>query len=211
MFSSPLTSATDQRFEALYAIYRNSIARREQKPRAELAAMVSEPEYRFLLAQEGDRVAGFSISFLATAEPFCLLEYMAVDERYRGRGIGSELFRQTANAVREQIGAIPILLEVDSDRGPAPDQDVIRHRHDFYRRFGCRRIANCSYILPLPGASPAPVMDLFVHLAAPAPEIRRSTLQRWLEVIYREVYGCSARDPRIAMMLQDLPDPIELV
>ncbi len=211
VFNKPLTSANDHRFEALSAIYRNSIALREQKSQAELATMVSRAAYRFLLAEEGGHVVGFSISFLATAEPFCLLEYMAVDKPYRGCGVGSELFRQTANAVREQVGTIPIVLEVDSGRGSAPDQDVIRHRHNFYRRLGCRRIADCSYILPLPGASPAPGMDLFVHLTEPAPAIRRSTLHRWLEVIYRDVYGCSAGDPRIAMMLHRLPDPIQLV
>lgn len=206
-----LTSAADSRFDALYAIYRESIAPREQKPKAELAAMVSKPEYRFFAAQEGERMAGFSIALFMTAEGFCLLEYLAVDETFRRRGLGSELFQQTINVIREQAGAIPILLEVDSDREPGPDQDIRRRRRDFYRRLGCRRIANCAYILPLAGWSPVPKMDLFVHVVDPAAAIQRSTLQRWLQVIYRDAYKCSADDPRIDIMVDGVPDPIQLV
>ena len=173
--------------------------------------MVCQPNYRFFLAQDRDTVAGFSISFVAAAESFCLLEYMAVDKRCRGHGVGSELFKETTSTVRGEYGVMPILLEVDSDRELSADQELRRRRQNFYRRLGCRRIADCAYILPLPGEGPTPEMDLFIHLPAPMPTIRRAKLERWLEVIYRDVYGRSADDPRIAMMLGGVPDPIQLL
>lgn len=173
--------------------------------------MVCKPNYRFLLAQDRDTVVGFSISFEAAAESFCLLEYMAVDKSYRGHGVGSALFKATTSAVRGEHGAMPILLEVDSDRELAGDQELRRRRRNFYRRLGCRHIADCAYIMPLAGEDPAPEMDLFVHAPEPTPAIPRAKLQRWLEVIYREVYARSADDPRIAMMLDGVPDPIQLL
>ena len=206
----PIT-ALDQRFEALYAIYCESIDLREQKSKADLAAMVSKPNYRLLLAQDDSSVVGFSIVFVASSESFCLLEYMAVDKSYHGRGVGSELFEETVGAVYRSHGAIPILLEVDSDREPSPDQAQRRRRQNFYRRLGCRRIADCAYILPLPGENAPPEMDLFVYVAEPATTIRRAKLERWLKLIYRDVYGCSADDHRIAIMLDGVSDPIELV
>jgi hypothetical protein len=45
----PITGL-DQHFEALYAIYCESISLREQKGKVDLAAMVSKPNYRLLLA-----------------------------------------------------------------------------------------------------------------------------------------------------------------
>ena len=206
-----LTTPTDRRFDALYAIYCESIAVREQKSKAELSAMVCKPNYRFLLAQDRDTVAGFSISFVAAAESFCLLEYMAVDKSYRGHGVGSELFKATISIVRGEHRDTPVLLEVDSDRESTADQELRRRRQNFYRRLGCRRIADCAYILPLPGEGPAPEMDLFIYVPEPAPIIRRAKLERWLEVMYRDVYGCSADDPRIAIMLDGVPDPIQLL
>lgn len=211
MLKRLLTTASDQDFEVLYAIYRESIDVREQKSRVQLAAMVSRPDYRFLLVQDGDSVVGFSISFVAVGESFCLLEYMAIDKRYRGRGLGSELFGETAHAIHREHGAFPILLEVDSDREPSADQELRRRRQSFYRRLRCQRIAGCAYILPLPGEERPPEMDLFVHVPEPAPPIRRASLERWLKVIYQGVYGCSADDPRIPLMLDGVSDPIQLV
>ena len=206
-----LITAIDQRFEALYAIYCESIGPREQKCRADLAAMVSKPDYRLLLAQDDSSVVGFSIVFVASSESFCLLEYMAVDKSHRGGGVGSELFEETVGVVYRSRGAIPILLEVDSEREPSPDQAQRRRRQNFYRRLGCHRIADCAYILPLPGENAPPEMDLFVYVPEPAPTIRRAKLERWLKLIYRDVYGCSADDRRIAIMLDGVSDPIELV
>jgi hypothetical protein len=119
------------------------------------------------------------------------------------------LFEETVAAIYRSWRH-PILLEVDSDREPSPDQIQRRRRQNFYRRLGCRRIAGCNYILPLPGENAAPEMDLFVYLSAPAPTIGRAELERWLKLIYRDVYGCSADDPRIAIMLDSVPDPIDL-
>ena len=205
----PIT-ALDQRFEFLYAIYCESIALREQKSKADLAAMVSKANYRLLLAQDDNGVVGFSIVFVAGNESFCLLEYMAVDKSHHGGGVGSELFEQTVGAVHRSDGANPILLEVDSDREPSPDQVQRRRRQNFYRRLGCRRIAGCTYILPLPGEKAPPEMDLFVYVPGPAPTIRRGELERWLKLMYRDVYGCSADDRRIASMLDGVSDPIDL-
>ena len=142
---------------------------------------------------------------------FGLLEYIAVDKSHRGRGVGSELFEATVGAVYREHGAVPILLEVDSDRQPCPDREERRQRQNFYRRLGCSRVAACPYILPLPGKTEPPAMDLFVYVPNPAPTIRRANLERWLKLIYRDVYGCSADDHRIAIMVDGVSDPIELV
>lgn len=211
MLKLQLITALDQRFEALCAIYCGSIALREQKSKADLAAMVSKPNYRLLLAEDDHSLVGFSIVFVADGESFGLLEYMAVDKSHRGGGLGSELFEETVAAMYRSHGAIPILLEVDSDREPSPDQVQRRRRQSFYRRLGCRRIADCAYVLPLPGENAPPEMDLFVYVSEPAPTIRRAELERWLKLIYRDVYGCSADDRRIAIMLDGVSDPIDLV
>ena len=102
----PIT-ALDQRFEALYAIYCESIGLREQKSKADLVAMVSKPNYRLLLAQDDSSAVGFSIVFVAGGESFCLLEYMALDKSYRGRGVGAELFEATVGTVYKGAALSP--------------------------------------------------------------------------------------------------------
>jgi GNAT superfamily N-acetyltransferase len=202
-----LTTLADNRFEDLYAMYCKAIPVREQKSKAELCAMVAHRDYRFLLVQEGQTLVGFSISFVPTDESFCLLEYMAIHEQCRNRGLGGQLFQETSRAVQKEC----ILLEVDSDREPSADNEIRRRRLKFYRQLGCRRIEGCSYILPLPGKGPPPSMDLLVHTADTTTTIPQIKLRKWLEVIYVGVYGCAKDDPRIATMLEGVRDPVELV
>jgi GNAT superfamily N-acetyltransferase len=203
----PLTTPTDPRFDDLYALYCTAIPVREQKSRAQLSTMTSRSNYRFLLAQEGPIVVGFSISFMPADESFCLLEYMAIHEQHRNRGLGRQLFRETARSVQKEF----ILLEVDSDREPSAGNETRKRRLNFYRHLGCRRIEGCPYILPLPGEGPPPEMDLLVHAADTTTTISRIKLRGWLKVIYQDVYHCAENDPRILKMLEGVHDPVELV
>ncbi len=205
----PLTSAEGEPFRQLFAIYAASIAPREQKPEAWLRAMVVGPAYRVSIAETGGRVLGFSILFVPPGERFTLLEYMAVAPETRGRGFGGALFRHTVEQSGAPDGArLPVLLEIDSDREASSDQAIRARRARFYRRLGCVKIADLRYLMPLPGVGPAPEMELMIHRPPPPPPIARGELKRWLQVVYRDVYHGSADDPRIAQMLQPLPDPV---
>ena len=202
-----LQSSEGEPFRQLCAIYAASITPREQKPEDWLRAMVRAPEYRVWITKTGDRVLGFSILFLPPAAGFALLEYMAVAPERRGKGLGSKLFRRTVeHAVAPRGGKLPVLLEIDSDREASSDRAIRTSRERFYRRLGCRKIAGLRYLMPLQGVGPAPEMDLMVYGAQP--RLPHSDLKRWLETIYRDVYHCSADDPRILQMLEPLPDPV---
>ncbi len=204
-----LTSADGSLFQQLFAIYAGSITPREQKPEAWVRAMVAAPEYRVSIAQYDGRVLGFSILFVPPGEGFTLLEYMAVTTEKRGHGFGGELFRRTAiHSLAPDGTRLPVVLEIDSDREAASDQAMRTRRANFYRRLGCVKIAGLEYRMPLQGAGAPPEMDLMVHPpGAPGP-IARGDLQRWLQVIYRDVYHCAPDDPRIAAMIAPLPDPL---
>ena len=204
-----LTSADGEPFRQLFAIYASSITPREQKPEDWLGAMVAAPEYRVWIAQDACRVLGFSILFVPPGEGFALLEYMAVAPEKRGHGFGGELFRRTVEqAVTPQGPRVPVLLEVDSDREASADQPLRARRIRFYRRLACAKIAGLRYLMPLRGVGPVPEMDLMVYGAAPPGRVARGDLKRWLQTIYEDVYHGSPDDPRIAQMLEPLPDPV---
>jgi ribosomal protein S18 acetylase RimI-like enzyme len=204
-----LTSADGTPFRELFSIYAASITPREQKPEDWLRAMVVAPEYRVWIAQDGGRVLGFSILFVPPAEGFALLEYMAVAADRRGQGFGEKLFRRTVEQAATRHGdERPVLLEVDSDREASSDQAMRSRRLRFYRRLACLKIAGLRYLMPLPGVGPAPEMDLMIYRDVTATQLPRGDLQRWLQTIYQGVYRASPDDPRIARMLQPLPDPV---
>jgi GNAT superfamily N-acetyltransferase len=206
-----LESSEGETFRQLYAIYAASIATREQKHESWIAAMIDAPEYRVWVAKAGGLVRGFSILFVPAAAGFALLEYMAVAPDQRNQGLGAELFRRTIDrAVPPGERPLPVLLEVDSDREASSDRALRTRRERFYRRLGCLRIAGLRYLMPLAGDGSPPEMDLLVYTAEPLGRLARSEVRRWLETIYRDVYHCSPDDPRLALMVAGLPDPVLL-
>jgi len=197
--------------EAACRIYEASIPAGERRPTDAIRDMATRPDYRLLTAALDDRVIGVAALFAPPGELFALLEYLAVDEAARGAGVGAELFRAVVGATADAGTARWLLIEVDADVCDDPaDLHQQRRRQAFYRRLGCRRVAGVTYELPLrsPAKHPPP-MHLFVHDVGAGPVISRADLAHALRVVYRDVYGQPADDPRIDAMLAGVPDPIE--
>lgn len=203
----------DASFAEVYRLYAEAIDPREQKPRDQLAALRGRPDYEILLARKGGRIVGFSVLFVPPGEPFCLIEYMAIEAAERGGGVGAELFRKSREIAAARQGGRPIamLLEVDSDRIPSPVRGLCEKRQRFYRRLGCVRIEGLPYELPLSMEGAPPEMDLLVYLPPEREKLAKSELKHWLQVIYRKVYGCAPDDPRPRRMLEAVADPVGLV
>jgi predicted N-acetyltransferase YhbS len=189
------------RMDGLLAIYEASIAPRERKSAAAVRAMAGSPRHRVATAAEDGEVVGFSLLYLG--EGVALLEYMAVAEARRGRGVGGALYRDA----REAVAGRPLLIEIDSPREPAADQALRRRREAFYRRLGARRLEGLRYRLPLPGEGEPPEMDLLVD---GADVVTRAEVADWLRQIYSGVYGCAPEDPRLPAMLASLPPMLTL-
>jgi GNAT superfamily N-acetyltransferase len=206
-----LRSRSDPAFEEFYGIYVQSIAARERKSKTWIGEMVASLDYRTVLLKKDGRVTGFSILCLPRSEAFALLEYMAVADGWRSRGLGAALFRHSLQTTLEERGRpLPVLLEVDSDREESADRALRSRRQQFYRRLGCFRIAGLAYILPLPGETPPPEMDLLIYPIGDLRELPKPDLEAWLKVIYRIVYDCPPEDPRIKRMLHSIFDPARL-
>jgi hypothetical protein len=207
-----LVSAGDPSFEDFLRIFAEAIHPREQKSKALISKMVSRPDYKILLQKKNGFAVGFSIVFAPAAESFCLLEYMAVDSGHRNSGFGGKLFqRAMQDSVSSHGVPLPMLLEVDSDREASADREMRQRRLQFYKRLGCLRVENLSYILPLPGKDPVPDMFLLVCAPKNVSAIPKPQLEHWLGVIYQTVYNCAPGDPRIDRMLEVVPDPVKLV
>lgn len=196
-------------FDALYAIYCEAIPASERKQRGALEAMTLDPSYTILVGKLNHHVVAFSILYMFADPPFALLEYMAVDEAFRGRGIGSEMFRESTRIAGAQ-GVARLVLEVDSDREDSTDRAQRIKRIDFYRRLGCRRLGGVDYILPLDTGVAPPLMDLMAWEDEFPIALGRGEVTLIVRKIYIEVYGCTEGDPRIARMTDGIPERVYL-
>ncbi len=117
----------------------------------------------------------------------------------RGGGVDAQLFEASRDLAGTQRVA---LVEVDADRG----EEAQSRRLNFYRRLACRRLGglaiSCRWRrsgrrrqLWLLALAPADVKTLDVNL-----------VERWVRSIYEDVYAQRLDDPRLARMIDPLPD-----
>lgn len=197
-------------FDGFYAIYSTSFPLSEQKSRDALLAMQHASFYTIYLAYNDEKIVGFCIMYHPNNDDFFLLEYLAVDENLRGIGLGSTLLKSSIEQLFKTHGIRALLIEIESPEEPSSDKEIREKREQFYRHFGALRIDPLDYILALQSVEAPPAMKLLVYHPN-LREISKLTLQRWLEKIYVDVYGCSQNDPRIEQMLEDTPPILNLI
>ena len=79
-----------------------------------------------------------ALVYFSSEQRFAWLDYFAIRTDLRGRGLGSDLFREIVQlAARENPSPDWLFLEVDDDReGDSQHRAVCTRRISFYRRMG---------------------------------------------------------------------------
>lgn len=190
--------------DRVVALYRAEILQTEQRPEAEFRSLIRRPDYRFVVARLDDAIIGFAVSWVPDQADFWLFEYAAVSPEARGNKIGSHLLL----ASRELIGIErTALVEVDADTG----SEQQARRLAFYKRLGCRQLSGLNYLLPLDAFGKPPPMWLLAMLHPDVHAVPVMVLEEWLRRIYSEAYARRLDDPRLAKMIDPLPDDVPLV
>lgn len=187
-----------------YALHFESIERTEQRPEEEFRALCVRPDYQLIGAVLDGHIAGFTLSWVPPDSMFWLFEYAAIAPTLRGQGLGSNLFLASRHLAGPERTA---LIEVDADTG----EEIQQRRLRFYRALGCRRLAGLDYLLPLDAFGAPPLMWL---LALTSPEDQPGfsihLVESWLRAIYAGAYNKPLDDPRLARMIDPLPDDVAL-
>ena len=91
-------------------------------------------EYQVLGAYSDTEFVGYALLYLPRHDRFALLDYLAVEPEYRGRGIGTALLKQLKAYYADTIDAL--LIECERPKA-APDEMEARKRIRYYTNAGC--------------------------------------------------------------------------
>jgi GNAT superfamily N-acetyltransferase len=186
-----------------YALYRDSITRSAQRPEAEFRGLVARADYRFVAAMLKDELLGLAVVWLPADSDIWLFEYVVVVPKARSYRIGSNLFTGARILAGEHRTA---LIEVEVDLGATGQAK----RLEFFRRLGCQRVVGLDYRMPLRAFGIPPPMWLLTVLPQAAESLPAQTVEGWMRRIYAEAYGKPFDDPRLAQMIDPLPDEVLL-
>ena len=115
-------------YDGVVGIYESSFPERERIP---LDMLIGDDGTVFDAVYDDDELVG--LTCVVIDEKLTFLFYLAVDERYRSKGIGGRILDDICGRYRE-----PVILNIDLVDVPCDDCDVRMRRRSFYLGHGFR-------------------------------------------------------------------------
>lgn len=191
----------------------------QEKDVTQLPEQLKNPlRYRFrsiLFVAENTqrRLKGFALLLHAPDLAFCYLDFIAVDQRRMGAGVGGALYQEVR---RESLalGAIGVFLEcLPDDLELCRDPDLLednRARLKFYEYYGVRPVIHTEYETPFKPSDDCPPYLLYDGLgrSEPLPQKRARAIVR---AILERKYGKSCPPGYIYRVVHSFrDDPVRL-
>lgn len=110
----------------IYRLYQSAFPRSEKKPFSMIRAMQKKGKSDVWYCENDGSFAGLVIT--VNGPDKVLLDYLAVNKKCRGQGVGSELLRQ----MRQQYAGKGIFLEIEAVRSAADNYEERKRRKRFY-------------------------------------------------------------------------------
>ncbi len=185
---------TDQ-IERFCAINAEAFPPSERKPCSSILDEIAVGARWLFTGTHDGSLVGFAVLMPNVARDIHLLEFLAVDRAWRGKGVGSRLLESIVRQVR--TSASGILIEVESDKaGPLEERRIRQQRIGFYVGNGAE-VVNCPFAYSAPNqAGGENVRMKLMWLALRdegAPTGRR--LLECIDGIYTKCYGLPENSP----------------
>lgn len=114
----------------LFRLYRKAFPASERKPFSMIRKMYRLGRTDIWCVQRNGKFLGLAITI--NSPEIILLDYFAVEDQYRGQGIGGEALA----ALRKAYPGKGLFVEIESPYEEGSDQALRQRRKDFYLRCG---------------------------------------------------------------------------
>lgn len=194
-------------FQQAMAIYEQSLPSNERQPNSVIEDRLNQGLCTLYGVMEGNAVIGMMVIWIFEDTPFTFLDYLAVHQDYRGKGIGEFCMQK----IREEFAKMnkSMLIEVeDPDFGEDRVTKIRRIR--FYEKCGSKWLVNTPYIIPpLDGTDPTPMLVLIIA-NEDVTQLDGASVRDILRRIYRSVYEKSEDDLLLNSFINKIGDTILL-
>lgn len=189
------------------AIYESSFPAPERGDFAELVDEITTGSRALFTAIDDNNLVGFAVTLRLKPGNVYALEYLAVAQEFRNRGIGEQLLGQASQLLKANANASAIMIEVEPPDEGTPDEQRLRARRiGFYQRLGAK-IIDCAphYRAPnLAGAGTVNFKLLWIPLSDSAVVPMGQQLHDLVLQLYVQSYDLAPNDPLVVASLQDL-------
>ncbi len=197
-----------EEFTQAMIIFTESIPTAERQSVEAIKERVSIGREELYVASIDGEVAFMALLYPLEDTQFVLLDYLAVKEKHRKHGLGSEFLKNVF-----KIGGLKnklLICEVE-DPKTGTDQETRQRRVYFYRKNGAKILKNVRYILPpLQGNTPTEMILLVISQNRRLLWLSGDAVKEVIGQIYRELYGRSEIDPLLISTVKSIEPKITL-
>ena len=193
-----ITQYYSRRFREAMRIYRVEFPD-TALPTARIRALLKAESYQLFVVEEDTRdTLAMALVWLCRQPVFLHLDYIAVKQEKKGRGIGTALYRWLIDHMQELSPRAQLLtLEVEDDL------------LGFYRRSQTKVLQNVPYLFPA-RRGPIP-MNLMVHDRLKRTIVDRALVQGIIRGLYRGIHNRGADDALLRSFISRVPRQVALV
>ena len=186
-----LSGVKDREFDEAIKIYTDAFPKNELRSIQNTARLLSAGDkyQMFVATDDSDRVVGFTLVYVS--EQFALLDYMAVHNDFRSRGIGSKMLTHTVQNILSKSRPI-LLLEIQYIQEPGLKQKADRVR--FYKNCGTFMIDD-QYLMPGYGNGGEEFMNLMgISFDGSESIVDGLDMTQIVQEIKKNVYECLSEE-----------------
>lgn len=202
-----LLDVTNNDFKEAIRIYEDSIPAAERQKISLIKERVKSRREYLLIGRFEDEIVSMALIWSLENSKFNLLDYLAVKESHRRKGVGTSLIKYIL--MEYVTGDRSIVVEVEDPKDRALKN--ITGRVEFYRKNGAKELKNVPYFVPpLQGNYPNK-MILMIFSNNPSTKMESDVVKSLIKQIYLDLYSRDAKDPLLISFITSVPSVVELV
>ena len=192
-----ITQYYSRRFREAMRIYRVEFPD-TALPTARIRALLKAESYQLFVAEDTRDTLAMALVWLCRQPAFVHLDYIAVKQEEKGRGVGTALYRWLIDHMQE-LSPRAQLLTLEVDDGLL----------GFYRRSSTKVLQNTPYMFPA-RQGPLP-LNLMVHDRRGRKTLNRALVQAIIRGLYRGIHNRGADDALLRSFISRVPRQVALV
>ncbi len=167
-------------------------------PLAKIRSLLKTGSYQLFVAEEAGHVLAIALVWISPRPVFVHLDYIAVQQKEKGRGIGTALYRWLIEHLGEFSPHAQLLtLEVEDEL------------LGFYQRSQTKILQGMPYLFP---ARHGPIpMNLMVYDRLGRKVLTRAVVQAIIRALYRGIHNRGASDALLRSFISRVPRQVLLV
>lgn len=187
-------------------IYINSFPSNERHPLDIIKERIIKQKSILYVGIEDGKVNCFALTWNLQESNFTLLDYFAVEERQRNKGIGARFYNFLINEI-DKLGRY-LILEVEK---PNDEFDISKiNRIEFYLRNKTKILKDTPYILPSLDSTSNTEMVLMIAMGEKCIELTKDNIKKLIEQLYLELYQRDNKDSLLLSFIEKIPTTINL-